>query len=143
MMYKPINHHMDTLSPMPNPLTAIAITTYPKATNPNPMAIFLGDDGSSFLAYKNPQTIVIIGAKAITANGFTDWKYEAGISQPNNVLSVCLSANNVNDAPACSKAPQKKITKKARMKITVIRCVSIFDKLLSLKINIGMAIIAP
>jgi hypothetical protein len=41
---------------------------------------------------------------------------------------VCLSANNVNEAPACSKAPQKKITKKAKKKITVILCVSILDQ---------------
>ena len=72
IIYKPINHHIETFSPSPNPLTAIAITTYPIATNPNPIAIFLGDDGSNFLAYKKPQTIVIIGANAITANGFTD-----------------------------------------------------------------------
>ena len=38
------------------------------------MAIFLGEDGSNFLMYKNPQMMENIGANEITANGLTDWK---------------------------------------------------------------------
>lgn len=69
------------------------------------------------------------GANIIIAIGLTDWKKLAGITKfPSQeiTLSVCSSAKNVNDTPACSNAAQKKITKKAKMKITAILCLSIF-----------------
>ena len=54
-------------------------------------------------------------------------------------LFVCSSAKKVRDAPACSNAAQKKITKKATIKMTQMRCFSIFVRLLSEMINPGAA----
>ncbi|MFN8364571.1 MAG: hypothetical protein U0T78_04715 [Cloacibacterium normanense] len=82
------------------------------------------------------------GAKRIIANGFTDWKYEVGISQPNKVLSVCLSAKIVSEAPACSNAHEEN-HEKARIKITIILSLSSFVRDLSVKIMSGIEIIAP
>ncbi len=55
------------------------------------------------------------------ATALTDWNQLAGMVHPSSSRLVCRSANTVSEAPACSKAIQKKITKNERMKITAMR----------------------
>ena len=51
-------------------------------------------------------------AKIITKMPLKFCTMLGGMFHPNMVLSVWLFAIKVNDEPACSKAPQKNITKK-------------------------------
>src|SRR5690349_6146482 len=90
------------------------------------MAILVGAEGSLFPNLSQSQANT--GAKRITKIEFNDWNQLAGTVNHPRSLCVCSSAKNVKDAPACSKADQKKITKKATMNMTTILC---FSNLLS------------
>ena len=95
------------------------------------MAILVGEEGSFLPSLIHNQAN--IGANATTKIEFNEAKILAGTVKKPKSLWVCSAAKKVNDAPACSKALQKKITKKATIKITPIRCFSILLNVLSEK----------
>src|SRR6185436_3021214 len=107
--------------------------------NNNPIDIFSGDDGSIFLLPIFTHREANTGASRIIKIGLNDWNQEAGISHPKIDRWVVSSAKKVSDAPACSNADQKKITKKQSIKITQIRCRSITVNDLSEIIKPGTA----
>ena len=89
-----------------------------------PRDIFTGVLGSSPTRPSRDHSQAKTGAKITMATAFTDWNQLAGMVQPSTSRSDWRSAKTVSEAPACSKAAQKKITKKLRMKITATRCQS-------------------
>lgn len=82
----------------------------------------------------------MIGAKHTTTTGLTDWNHVVLNSKPPNVRSTFLSANIVNDDPACSNADQKNITNTAMTYITPICFFSLTVNPLSVIMNIGNTI---
>ncbi len=59
------------------PIDPITITTKAMDAIPIPMAIFLGVDGSIFLALNQPNNPTMIGVRNTTKKGFIDWKISA------------------------------------------------------------------
>ena len=77
-MYSPVSQIIPTLIPGCTSLTPVAIHKYPSASNSNPSAIFVGDEGSYFPSLS--QIHAKTGAKLTTNNEFNDWKKLAGTS---------------------------------------------------------------
>ena len=104
---------MLTFTPGSTSFTPKAINRYPIANRKRPIACFFTELGSIPFLPKKDHRPANIGANTTNIIGLNDWKYAAGISHPPILRSVCSSAKKVSDAPACSYAAQKNITKKA------------------------------
>ena len=139
--YSTISHITPSFPVVPRSLTCRAIIKYPSAISASPKACFTGEIGSIFFLCNHNHNALNGSAKMITNKPLKFCTILGGIFQPSIRVSVWLSAIKVNELPACSKAAQKKITKKATMYSTSIRCVSIFVN--DLSVNINMARLSP
>ena len=103
------------------------------------MAILVGDEGSFFPNLT--QSHAKKGASVTTKTELSDWKKLAGTTKNPRSRLVCSSAKKVSEAPACSKALQKKTTKKETVKITSTLLFSTLESVLSVKTIKAMVMI--
>src|SRR5690606_26013762 len=105
---------------------AALIKPKPRAIIIIPTAILKSEDASfPFFLHRNQKAPTAV-ANVIIQKEFTDWKTEAGTSQPKSTLSVFCSAYKFISPPACSNAAQKSIINKKDKSNTKTRSFSIW-----------------
>src|SRR5262245_23212832 len=122
MTVLPTSHRMLRLAcGSVRPFAAAIITTKPRPSMTQPIAILVRLEGSLPRAACQPQNDVKSGVKKKIMNGLNAWYHVDGMVSPKNVHRVFASAQSWSVLPCCSYTAQNDATTKHATQIESTR----------------------
>src|SRR5580765_5527592 len=103
------------------PCAAEIITTKPRPSSTQPIAIFVRLEGSWLRARCHDHRPVSTGVKNQIMNGLNAWYHVDGMPMPKNVHRVLWSAQSWSVLPCCSYTPQHDATMKHATQTAITR----------------------